>query len=79
MSSTESKKRGAYLHIGRDDNGIPIPARTRPVWITGYGKAEGFACRLEISAAGIVVYTGTKGRKKLGDFTWEEFVDQLKK
>jgi hypothetical protein len=77
MSSTESKKRGAYLHVGKAENGIPIPARKRPVWITGYSKSEKFVCRLEISAAGIVVFTGTKGTKKLGDYTWEEFVRKL--
>jgi hypothetical protein len=77
MSSTESKKRGAYLHIGKDENGLSLPPRKRPVWITGYSKSGKFVCRLEISAAGIAVFNGTKGTNLLGDFTWEEFVNQL--
>jgi hypothetical protein len=73
----EIKKRSAYLQIGRAALGIPIPLGKRPVWITGYNKSEKFVCRLEISAPGIAVFKGAKGKTKLGNWTWEKFVKEL--
>jgi hypothetical protein len=75
----EIEKRGAYLHVGRPQFGVPVPVGKKPVWITGYSKSDEFVCRLEISAAGIAVFTGRKGRKSLGDWTWEKFVQDLEK
>jgi hypothetical protein len=75
----ELEKRGAYLHVGREGLGIPIPLGKKPVWITGYSTAGDFVCRLEVNSSGIAVYTGTKGKKKLRDLNWEEFIHALKK
>ena len=45
------------------------------VW--GYGRKGKFVCRVELNAAGIAVFTGTKGRKKIANVTWEKLVDRL--
>lgn len=45
------------------------------VW--GYGRKKQFVCRLEVNAAGVAVYTGTKGKKKLANVSWEKFVERL--
>lgn len=50
-------------------------ASTLNVW--GYEKGEDFTCRLEISRAGIAVYTGRKGNKLLDDFSWKGFIERL--
>jgi hypothetical protein len=49
----------------------------RPIYVFGYSKTGKFVCRLEINAAGIAVYTGTKRRKKLCDKSWEGLVKNL--
>lgn len=51
----------------------------RPIYVWGYSKSGEFVCRLEINAAGIAVYAGTKGRKKLGDLSWERLVRRFEK
>jgi len=73
----KKENHGAYLHVGRPQLGIPAPAGKRPVWITGYDESDDFVCRLEISAERIAVYSGTKGRKKHGQWTWKEFIAML--
>jgi hypothetical protein len=45
--------------------------------IWGYDKEEKFVCRLEINAAGIAVFSGEKGGKKLCDLNWERLVQKL--
>ena len=42
-----------------------------------YGKTKKFVCRVELNSAGIAVYTGSKGRKRVANKTWEGFVKQL--
>ena len=49
----------------------------KPIYVFGYSKSDDFVCRLEINAAGIAVYAGAKGTKKLCNHTWEGFVDKL--
>ncbi len=66
-------KRSAYL--GMKD----IKLTNRPIEVRGYKKSGYFACRLEVSAAGVAVYTGTKGKKLLANVTWEGLVDKLSK
>ena len=65
------KRRRAY---------VTVPEATldiAPVVIMGYGKRKNFTCRLEINRAGIAVYTGTYGNKRLCDVSWERFVEKL--
>jgi hypothetical protein len=47
------------------------------VW--GYDPSEDFVCRLEINSAGIAVYSGEKGGKKLCDHSWRGLVKRLTK
>jgi len=68
-------KRSSYLSL-RD----PVNLRKgRAVKIWGYDPDGRFACRLEISAAGIEVYAGEKGGKKLYAVNWERLVEDLNK
>lgn len=65
-------KRSSYM---RCNEIIQLSKRGLVLW--AYGKTEEFVCRIEISAAGIAVYKGKKGRDLIGDFSWEEFVERL--
>lgn len=49
----------------------------KPAKVWGYDKKGKFVCRLEINGAGIAVYTGTKGQKRVGDLSWERLVQRL--
>jgi hypothetical protein len=65
-------KRTSYL---KHDEEVELGKRGLTVW--GYGRNKRFVCRLEINAAGVAVYTGSKGRKKLTNASWEKFVQTL--
>lgn len=67
-------KRSSYLKY---DEIIQLGKRGLKVW--GYGKRQRFICRVEINAAGVAVYTGPKGRKKLANVSWEKLVELLSK
>lgn len=45
--------------------------------VRAYSKKDEFLGRLEISHAGIAVYTGAKGTKLLGNLSWEKFFDRM--
>lgn len=49
-----------------------------PLKVWCYDKRERFVCRVEISGAGLAVFSGKKGKRKLGDMTWERLVARLK-
>jgi len=51
----------------------------RPIYVWGYSKSGEFVCRWEINAAGIAVFAGKKGRKKLEDLSWERLVRHFEK
>jgi len=65
-------KRSSYLMY---DEEIQLGKRPLKVW--GYDPKQVFVCRLEISGAGIAVYTGKKGGKCIADLTWEDLVKRL--
>lgn len=65
------RRRSSYLSV--DDLSLDV----RPIVVWGYDKKEKFVCRLEINAAGIAIFTGKKGRKKLCDSSWERLVRKL--
>lgn len=67
-------KRSSYLQY---DEVVPLGKRGLTVW--GYGKAGEFACRLEVNAAGVAVYGGTKGKKRIANVSWERLVGKLSK
>ena len=67
------KKRSSYLsarniHLGK-----------KPIIIWGYDQSDTFVCRLEINAAGLEVFSGVTGGKRLCDWNWERLVLELKK
>lgn len=49
------------------------------VCVWGYGKKGKFVCRVELNSAGLAVFSGTKGRKKIANVTWEKLVERLTK
>lgn len=67
-------KRSAYLKY---DEEIAIGKRGLTIW--AYGPKGKYVCRVMISAAGIAVYTGKKGGKRIANVYWEDFVKQLSK
>jgi hypothetical protein len=67
------KKRRSSLQF-RDGIDIGIG---RAVEIRGYDPSGNFVCRLEISNAGVEVFSGTKGGKCLCKLTWEGLVNTL--
>jgi hypothetical protein len=68
---TKTRKRSSYLSA-RD-----LQLGKRPIKIWGYDKSEDFVCRLEINAAGVEVFSGGRGGKKLGNYSWEQLVTKL--
>lgn len=68
----QAHKRSSYLST------YGLELRKRPIYIWGYDKAENFVCRIEINAAGLAVYSGKRGGKKLCDLSWERLVKKLK-
>jgi hypothetical protein len=38
-----------------------------------------YVCRVELNGAGLAVYTGTKGLKRIANVTWEKLVERLTK
>jgi hypothetical protein len=68
---SKNRKRSSYVSARY------LSLDKRPMKIWGYDKEEKFVCRLEINAAGIAVFSGEKGGKKLCDLNWERLVQKL--
>jgi hypothetical protein len=68
-------KRSSYLSI-RDSVSL---GKGDAVTIWGHDTEGRFVCRLELSNAGVAVYSGAKGQKRLCNLTWEGLVDTLSK
>ena len=65
-------KRSSYLQYDAvSELGI------RPLRVWGYDKRGKFVCRVEINGAGLAVYGGKKGKKRIGDMSWERLVERL--
>jgi hypothetical protein len=47
------------------------------VW--AYDKDDNFVGRLEINRAGLEAFVGPKGRKSIGDLSWERVFERLAK
>lgn len=67
-------KRSSYLKY---DEIIGLGKRGLTVW--GYDKTEKFVCRVEINATGLALYSGTKGKKRIANVSWEKLVERLSK
>ncbi len=46
------------------------------VW--AYSKQDEFLGRVEINHAGLAAYIGAKGKKRLGNLSWEKFFERMK-
>ena len=57
----------------------PVGLGTAPIVVWGYGRSGKFVCRVEVNSAGLAVYAGTKGKKKLADASWEKLTKLLTK
>jgi hypothetical protein len=68
------KRSSTMQYPGRIDLGVGPSVDVR-----GYNKKEKFVCRVELNTAGLAVYTGTKGSKKVAKVTSEQLVERLKK
>jgi hypothetical protein len=66
------QKRSSYLSLRT----VPL-GPGRAVTIRGYDTSGKFVCRLGISSAGISLYSGGKGQKRVCDVTWERLVQIL--
>lgn len=66
-------KRSSYL---RYDEVTPLGKKGLKIW--AYDPKEKFVCRLEFNGAGIAVFSGTKGGKRVANLSWERFVKKLK-
>ena len=47
------------------------------VRIWGFGKKGKFVCRVELNSAGLALFSGTTGQKRIPKVTWEKFVERL--
>lgn len=65
-------KRSSYLKY---DEIISLGKRGLTVW--GYDKSEKFVCRVEINAAGLALFSGAKGRKRIANVSWERLVSEF--
>jgi hypothetical protein len=66
------KKRMGYLKLHEE-----VPLDKVGLTVRGYNKQGDFLGRLEINRAGLAAYVGTKGRKRLGNLSWEEFFKRM--
>ena len=65
-------KRSSYLQYS-----AYVPLDVKPLKVWGYGRNKKFVCRVEINRAGLAVYAGQKGTKKLVNMSWEGLVKRL--
>lgn len=65
-------KRSSYVRYTTD-----IELKRTPLKIWGYDREGNFVCRIEITGAGLALYTGTTGGEAVADLTWEQLVSRL--
>ncbi len=65
-------KRSSYLKY---DEIVELGKRGLTIW--AYGKTHKYVCRLEINAAGLAVFTGKKGGRRIANVNWEQLVHRL--
>lgn len=56
-----------------------IPLEIKPLVVWGHGEDDKFVCRVEINRAGIAVYSGKTGTKRLGNMDWKGLVKRLER
>jgi len=71
-SREEPVRQRSYLKYSAE---VELGIKSAYVW--GYGKNGKFVCRVEINSAGIAVYSGKKGTRRLGNMSWQGLVKRL--
>ena len=66
------RRRSSYL---KHDVEMQLGVKGLTVW--GYSLKGRFVCRLWVNSAGVAVYSGTKGKKRIANVTWEGLVKKL--
>jgi hypothetical protein len=66
------KRSSSMQYRGYVDLGMGPSVRIR-----GYDKKSKFVCRVELNSAGLALFSGTKGQKKIANVTWEQLVERL--
>lgn len=59
----------------RHDEFIELGKKGLKIWC--YSPSNKFVCRIEINSAGLALYTGSKGGKKVANTSWEGLVKKL--
>jgi hypothetical protein len=54
---TKNRRRTSYISA----KDLPLSNKALKIW--GYSKDKKFVCRLEVSAAGVAVFVGEKGKE----------------
>jgi hypothetical protein len=67
-------KRSSYLQYTAVQ-----PLSVKPLRVWGYDRRGRFVCRVEVNGAGLAVYGGKKGTRRVADVTWEKLVARLRK
>jgi len=65
-------KRSSIMHFKQNIN---VDKAGFKIW--GYDTKGKFVCRLEINAAGLALYTGEKGGRRIANVNWERLVEKL--
>jgi hypothetical protein len=68
------KKRMGYMKLHEV---VELNIRGLTVW--AYSKRGKYLGRVEINRSGLAAYTGKKGRKRLGNMSWERLFQRLDK
>ena len=66
------KKRMGYLELHEE-----VPLDKAGLTIRAFNKRGKYLGRVEINNAGVAAYVGARGKKRLGNLTWEHFFERL--
>jgi V8-like Glu-specific endopeptidase len=66
------RRRSSYL---KHDEEVELGIRGLTVW--GYSGRGKFVCRMWVNSAGVAIFSGTTGNKRIANVTWEGLVAKL--
>lgn len=49
----------------------------KPIRFWAYDKRGKFVCRVELNSAGVAVFSGVKGKRRIADMGWETLCANL--
>ena len=70
----KNKKRMGYLKLHEE---VTLDKVGLTVW--AYNNRGKYVGRVEINHAGLAAYIGARGKKRLGNMSWERFFERLAK